>query len=170
MNSKTLYALLTGLILAGISRAGVAPETFVNESLGVLPAKQKILLQGEVQDAVRSVYGGRYPAFSIPYWEQDGARVWILKARGKHGYVQAGFVVRDGRLCSASVLSSKEQRGRFIETSRFLKQFDGAGLKESRKIDRRIDGVSGATLSVNAMKKIARLALVLDAFLAGESR
>ena len=164
MNSKNLVCLLAGLLLCGNSSAEMSTEAFVESSLGRLPAEKRILLQGDVQEAVRSAYDGRYPAFSIPYREQDGKRVWVLKAQGKHGYVKAGFVIQDGRLLNPWVLSSKEQGGRGIETSPFLKQFEGVGLKGPSQMDRRIDGLSGATLSVNAMKKMARTALVLDSF------
>ncbi len=43
----------------------------------------------------------------------------------------------------------------------FTKQFIGAKLDEM-KLDRNIDGISGATLSVWAMTSIAELSLFLD--------
>ncbi|MDH3345684.1 MAG: FMN-binding protein [Kiritimatiellaceae bacterium] len=169
MNSKRFLFLLAWLCLCGWSPADTKSETFIEASLGQLPVKQALKLKGEVAQAVRSVYGGRYPALSIPYWQQAGKRVWILKARGKHGYVHAGFVVEEGRLIKTEVLAFKEQRGKFINTSRFLRQFTGVGLKKNGQLDRRIDGYSGATLSVNSMKKMARLALLLDSLVPADS-
>jgi hypothetical protein len=43
----------------------------------------------------------------------------------------------------------------------FTKQFEGASLK-GEKLDRNVDGISGATLSVWAMTSIAELSLFLD--------
>ena len=46
----------------------------------------------------------------------------------------------------------------------FTEQFDDASLNnnQSMELDRNIDNISGATLSVRAIKKLARLALLLD--------
>ena len=43
-------------------------------------------------------------------------------------------------------------------------QFKDATLTTERNLDRKIDGISGATLSVNALTKLARLALFLDSY------
>ena len=43
----------------------------------------------------------------------------------------------------------------------FTDQFSGSGLTDDLRLDRTIDGISGATLSVRALKKLARLALYL---------
>ncbi len=161
MISKRLlfYAVLS---LTGFCMAGDTPEQFVETVFGALPATQTIRLSGDVQKGVKEAYGGRYPGFSISYWQQSNRRVWALRARGKHGFVHAGLVTQEGRVVQIKVLSSKEQRGRVIETPRFLDQFAGAGLKDGAKLDQRIDGISGATCSVNAVKKMARVALYLD--------
>ena len=165
MTSKRLVLFCAVLSLAGLSMAGEAPEQFVEAVLGQLPAEQKIRLSGDLQQGVKEAYGGRYPGFSVSYWQQGNRRVWALKARGKHGFVHAGFVTQEGRIVQVRVLSSKEQRGRMIETPRFLDQFAGVGLKGGAALDKRIDGISGATYSVNAVKKMARVALYLDSFL-----
>ncbi len=162
MTSKRLFIFYAVLSLTGFSMAGESPEQFAEAVFGVLPATQIIRLSGDVQAGVKESYGGRYPGFSISYWQQSNRRVWALRARGKHGFVHAGLVTQEGRLVQIKVLSSKEQRGRMIETPRFLDQFSGAGLKDGVKLDQRIDGISGATYSVNAVKKMARVALYLD--------
>jgi hypothetical protein len=50
-----------------------------------------------------------------------------------------------------------------VRAERFVRQFKGASLTKDRGLNRRIDGITGATISVNAMKNMARLALYLDA-------
>ena len=162
MNSKLFFCLLAGLLFCGSSPAETTPETFVETSLGVLPPEQKLPVHGETATTIQSILGSRYHGASISYWCHAGKTVWVLAARGKHGLIHAGFVIENNRIVQTEVLSFKEQRGKFIRTSRFLRQFAGAGLKKGDQLDQRIDGYSGATLSVNAMKKMARLALVLD--------
>lgn len=166
MNSKWIHLFLFGLCLCGRSLADTLPEVFVETSLGRVPAEQQLLLQGDADRAVRAAYGGRYPAASIPYWQSDGVRVWVLRARGKFGYIQAGFVVEGGRLVKSEVLSSKEKKGRVIKQERFLRQLAGIGLTGKGTLDRCVDGYSGATISVSAMEKMARLALTLDGLVA----
>lgn len=153
------------LSLTGIRAAGESPEQFVETLFGAVPAVQKIRLSGTLKERVQDAYGGRYPGFSVSYWQQNDQRIWALRARGKHGFVHAGLVTQDGRIVQIQILSSKEQRGRMIETPRFLDQFIDAGLKNGTKLDQRIDGISGATYSVNAVKKMARVALSLDSWI-----
>lgn len=168
MTSKRLVLFCAMLSLTGLGMAGDAPEQFVETVFGDLPATQTIRLSGDVQKGVKEAYGGRYPGFSVSYWQQGNRRVWALRARGKHGFVRAGLVTQEGRIVQVKVLSSKEQRGRMIETPRFLDQFAGVGLKGGAALDKRIDGISGATYSVNAVKKMARVALYLDSLVSAD--
>ncbi|MBI9021512.1 MAG: FMN-binding protein [Verrucomicrobia bacterium] len=165
MTSKRLFIFYAVLSLVGLGMAGESPEQFAETVLGVLPVTQTIRLSGGVQKGVQEAYGGRYPGFAVSYWQQSRQRVWALRARGKHGFVHAGLVTQEGRLIQIKILSSKEQRGRMIETPRFLEQFAGAGLGDGATLDQRIDGISGATYSVNAVKKMVRVALYLDSCL-----
>lgn len=160
MISKRLVVL--GVVLIARCVLGDSPEAFAERVFGERPAQQKLWLSGAVKEGMRTAYGGRYPGSSVRYWQQGDQRLWVLKARGKHGFVHAGLITRKGRIVQISVLESKEQRGRMIETSRFLDQFTDARLSDGRKLDQRIDGISGATYSVNAVKKMARAALYLD--------
>jgi len=43
----------------------------------------------------------------------------------------------------------------------FTDQYKDASLQKDKQLDRTIDGISGATLSVRALTKLARLALYL---------
>jgi hypothetical protein len=59
------------------------------------------------------------------------------------------------------VLEFRESRGWEVRYPFFTDQFGGIGLRPDLQLDRPIDGISGATLSVRALKKLARLALYL---------
>jgi len=72
-----------------------------------------------------------------------------------------GYVVKDQKIQKADVLIFRETRGWEIRYPAFTQQFIGAKLDE-KNLTKNIDGVSGATLSVYAMKATARLALFLD--------
>ena len=60
------------------------------------------------------------------------------------------------------MLSFRESRGSEIRHDFFTHQFKQTGLTNELQLDKHIDGISGATLSVRAMSKIARISLYLD--------
>jgi len=71
-------------------------------------------------------------------------------------------VVSDGKIVQVRVLTYRESRGGEVRYPAFLKQYQGAELQIDQHLNRNIDGISGATLSVNAMNRMARLALYFD--------
>ncbi len=60
------------------------------------------------------------------------------------------------------VLTFRESRGGEIAMSSYSDQFAQTSLDAEYSLNQQIDGISGATLSVIAMKKVARLALLLN--------
>jgi hypothetical protein len=98
----------------------------------------------------------------LKYWEKEGRTAWILEEIGKERPITAGVVVNDGKIERINVLTFRESRGWEVRYPFFTDQFSDATLKEDKQLDRHIDGISGATLSVKAMTKMARLALLLD--------
>jgi hypothetical protein len=67
-------------------------------------------------------------------------------------------------ILDVKVLIFRESRGWEVRYPFFTDQFKDATLTAERNLDRKIDGISGATLSVNALTKLARLALFLDSY------
>jgi len=110
---------------------------------------------------IRNYYfkkGGYEEALQIIEWNAET----VLEEIGKEEPITAGFVVEGGRIKQARVLVYRESRGGEIRYPVFLKQYDGAALTADHYLDRSIDGISGATLSVRAMERMARLALYFD--------
>lgn len=70
-------------------------------------------------------------------------------------------MINDNKIESIKVLAFRESRGWEVRHPFFTDQFSDAALKENKQLDKHIDGISGATLSVKAMTKMARLALFL---------
>jgi hypothetical protein len=60
------------------------------------------------------------------------------------------------------VLEFRESRGWEIRYPFFTDQYAGTELNDNDGIDRAIDGITGATLSVNAANKVVRVALICD--------
>ena len=70
-------------------------------------------------------------------------------------------MIEADKIKHVKVLAFRESRGWEIRHPAFTQQFKDATLIDNA-LDRHIDGVSGATLSVWAMTAVTRLALYLD--------
>jgi hypothetical protein len=130
--------------------------------------KRSLDVAGRLADVCRETLGYDYPAAQVEFWRGAAFRLWDVVSRGHHGLIKARFEVRDGRIINAEILESLEQRGRSVKSARFMAQFRQAGLTKSGKLDRQVDGITGATSSTRAVKDAAVLALKLDALLEEE--
>ena len=155
------------LMLAALSPDALAdtvyqtPDDFLHEVFGDAPKPQVLWLDRAVQDRLVKLMGHSYRQARVRYWRAAGKTVWILEEIGKEYPITAGFAVQDSRIQAARVLVYRENRGMEIHFPAFLAQFAGAQLADDR-LSRNIDGISGATLSVQAMQHMARVALYLD--------
>ena len=144
-----------------------APERFLEETFAEaarVPTPQLVWLTAETREQVRAILGHDYPSMRIRYW-RDGVRTaWILEEVGKTKPITTGLVVAGGRLERLKVLVYRESHGWEVKYPFFTDQFHGLALDAAGRLSRPIDGISGATLSVNALTKLGRLALFLDAF------
>jgi hypothetical protein len=98
----------------------------------------------------------------IRYWAEGGRTAWIVEEIGKEKPITTGIVVNDGSIERVKVLIFRESRGWEVRHDFFTKQFHGATLNGHRELDRSIDGISGATMSVSAVTRLARMVLLLD--------
>jgi hypothetical protein len=146
-----------------LAQGSSPPESFVAAQFTNPPVPATMALTGEKAKAVEDILGHPYARKEVGYWRAEEKTVWILEARGKTHLITTGFVVQDGCISTCQVLVYRESRGREVRAERFVRQFKGASLTKDRGLNRRIDGITGATISVNAMKNMARLALYLDA-------
>lgn len=146
-----------------VARAEVylEPDTFIENSFPEEPHQRVIWLNKETKKAVSEILGHPYKGLRIRYWERDGRTAWVLEEIGKVEPITAGFVVEDGKLLEMQVLIYRETHGWEVRYPFFSNQFKGLGLKDNRRLDRKIDGISGATLSVNALVRLSELALFL---------
>ena len=116
-------------------------------------------LTPDLRSGANRILGHEPSQLRQKYWSDGKKTAWILEEIGKEETITAGFVVRDGRIEQARVLTYRESRGDEVHYPSFLSQFHGSALADDNHLNRRIDGIAGATLSVNAMVRMARLAL-----------
>lgn len=141
----------------------ISPEHFLAQAFESAPPPAEALwFTGERAAQVAAILGHAPGSLRTRYW-QDGERtVWILNEIGREKPITAGFVVENGKLKDVRVLAFRESRGWEIRQPFFVRQFQGLHLDASTRLSAPIDNITGATLSVNAMRRMARLALFLD--------
>ncbi len=136
-------------------------DDFLREEFGAPPPVRVIWLDNAAQDKLKAVLGHPYGQARLRYWRADGKTAWILDEIGKEYPITAAFVVKNAAIERVRVLVYRETRGMEVRYPSFLQQFVGSRLQDGR-LNRSIDGISGATLSVHSMERMARAALVLD--------
>ncbi|RMF14577.1 MAG: FMN-binding protein [Alphaproteobacteria bacterium] len=169
---RMLFALAAAVVMMTLLLPGSPPRadevieppaSFLTGAFDGSPPTPAILwLTPEIQQQVEAVLGHRLAGLRLRYWRKGERSVWILNEIGKEEPITAGFVVESGRIVRVSVLVYRESRGYEIRYPQFRGQFEGVGLDAQGRLDRPIDGIAGATLSVNAMIRMARTALLLD--------
>lgn len=145
-------------------------EQFLSETFTAPAPKAGVLwLTKDVVQQAAKILGHDPIQLRQRYWKQADKTAWILEEVGKEEPITAGFVVTAGKISQVRVMTYRESRGGEVRYPAFLKQYLGAGLQDNYVLDRNVDGISGATLSVSAMSRMARLALYYDAISRSES-
>ena len=138
------------------------PSEFIQEVFsGDVPRVSKIWIKKDLKVKIREIMEHDLGVLRLKYWKKDDRTAWILKEIGKVRPITAGIVINHNKIERIKVLAFRESRGWEVRYPFFTDQFSDVALKENKQLDRHIDGISGATLSVRAMTKMARLALFL---------
>ncbi len=167
--SKWAFYLCAALLLVqprapllAIESIYEAPDAFVSRHFDDNPPEPSMLYPDQpIKDSIKNILGHKYSKFRIRYWLKDNRSVWILEEIGKERPITSGFSIDADRIKEVKVLIFRESRGWEVRYDSFADQFTDAKLTGSLKLDRNIDNISGATLSVRAVTKLARLALML---------
>ncbi len=141
----------------------LSPEDFLSQTFGEnVPAAQAFWFTKAHREAATRILGHAPAGARLRYWQENGRSVWIMDEIGKEYPITFGVVVNQQAIEQVRVLIYRESRGWEIRSAAFARQFLQAHLAAEQKLDRQIDGITGATLSVRAMQNVTRLALYLD--------
>ena len=142
----------------------MAPSAFVEAAFadGEPGQTEMFWLTKTVQPEIKKILGRNYSGLRLRYWRRDNRTAWILEEIGKVKPITTGIVVEDGAIKRLQVLVYRESHGWEVRHPFFTDQFEGVTLTDGTKLSESIDGITGATLSVNALRKLGRLALYLD--------
>jgi len=154
-----------GLLLAtpAWSQVGVYQtlDSFLQESFVAAPSKETLWLNDEIRTELTSVLDRSYKGLRIRYWREGARTAWILNEIGKERPITAGIVVENDRIIGVSILEYRESRGGEVRLPSFRRQFIDVGLNKKARLDKRIQGITGATLSVRTLRRCAIAALKL---------
>ncbi len=138
------------------------PAEFLDEMFGGTTPEPRVLwLQPDVRAGAESILGHPPAMLRVRYWNVADRYAWILEEIGREQPITVGIVTAGGHIDQLRVLIFRESRGWEVRHPFFTDQFRGATLDEQRQLTPPVDGVSGATLSVSALTRLARLALLL---------
>jgi len=163
-----MYRLLAILLL--LSPAGLlladdvyqSRQDFLQEVFDGKPPQPRVLwLRGGLRTTSTEILGHPYAGLRIRYWMKGQRSAWILEEIGKEKPITVGLVVNAAGIELVRVLTFRESRGWEVRYPFFTDQFRGIALTDGAQLDRSVDGISGATLSVHALERLARLALYL---------
>jgi hypothetical protein len=164
---KKIYLLVIIISMPSLVFAATVYEThteFLNRAFsGTPPEPDVVWLSGERKSSVRSLLGHDYAALRLRYWCQADRSAWVLDEVGKDLPITVGVVVENNYIKSLRVLTYRENRGGEVSTPSFTDQFNGVTLTTDDTLDQTIDGITGATLSVRALSRLATVALYLHA-------
>ena len=151
----------TASVVNAAERVYLEPDEFITQAFpdGV-PRAQALWVPAPLRQELRQEFGWQ-PGMRVRFWQDHERTAWILDEIGKDKPITAGVVVSAAGIEKVEVLVFRESRGWEIKFPQFRAQFVNARLDGDRRLNQRIDGITGATLSVKAMKRMARVALRL---------
>lgn len=151
-----LASLLTGAAQAAMTLPDYLAEVFPNQ---VVPASKSLWLTPPVRIRMEEILGHPIRMPRLPYWQSGTRTVWVMNEIGKEQPITIGVVIETHRIRRVDILEYRESRGDEVRYPAFRRQFTQARLIGKDRLDKDIQGISGATLSVWAVTRVTRAAL-----------
>ena len=142
------------------SNADFLSQTFNNN----VPKPRLLWMSGRLKIKSERILQHKIGFLRTRYWRNKTQSVWILNEIGKTKAITIAVVIKDEKIAQLNVLEFRESRGWEVKHDFFTKQFKQKHLTEDLQLSEPIDGISGATLSVRALTKVAQLALLFNQF------
>ena len=163
---------MVGILLLLVSLFAVLPakaasvymtqDQFLTQAFKDVPAAKTYWIQAADKARGLKLLGHPVAGLRTRYWQVGNKTAWVINEIGKEQPITIGVVVEGGKVDFVDILTYRESRGYEVRHDFFTRQFKGAALKGD-KLTKRIDGISGATLSVWAVTNVSEWALYLHA-------
>jgi len=139
------------------------PEEFISNAFNQqAPDPDIIWINGKLRQNIENILQHKYKAKRIRYWKKQQRSVWVLEEIGKKKPITVGIIIDNNKISQLKVLIFRETRGWEVRYPFFSKQFNQLSITDNNELNGTVDGISGATLSVRALTKLARIALLLN--------
>ena len=176
---KPLSALMPCLLALGISLSALGMgvpqiqyltnEEFLAQAFGDTKPEWKMLrLTGGLKKQVEDILQHPYAGMRLRYWVAGQRTAWIIDEIGKDMPITMGLVVEGNAIQDVKILVYREERGGEVHQDFFTRQFQQVTLAENGGLSKNIDGITGATLSVGAVSRVAQLVLVMHRQVMGQ--
>ena len=170
ISRKFLFAIVLLLSLPAAAEVYQKPEVFLQQAFEQqVPDPEMLWITGELRDKSEQILQHRPGSLRTRFWQKGQRTAWILEEIGKEKPITVGIVINDNHIETVRVLAFRESRGWEVKYPFFTNQFKQARLKEDLQLDKPIDGITGATLSVRALTKLSRLAFYYHLHVSGNS-
>lgn len=120
-----------------------------------------IWIKDDVKQVLLEIFDRPQLPLRQRYWRSGSRTAWIMNEIGKELPITIGVVINQSQVEQVSVLAYRESRGGEIRHAFFTRQFNKVSLGDDHQLSSSIDGITGATLSVTAMKRVVAAALYL---------
>lgn len=167
-----MRALLGGLFGLGLSALALAMgipqiqyqtnDDFIRQAFGdQQPQWKMLMLDADLKQQAADILHHPYSGTRVRYWINGRRTAWILDVIGKEMPITIGVVIDGTQVQQVKVLVYREERGGEVHEDFFARQFQGAELTPEVGLSKAIDGITGATMSVDAVTRVTTLVLVL---------
>lgn len=169
--SVVLLIILTTSGATKVAAKGVylTTQAFLEQSFGsAVPELHSHWLNAQDKRWASDIFNRDYSGLRVRYWRSGTRTAWIFDEIGKTQPITIGVLIAEHQIKNVTVLAFRESRGGEIKYPFFTTQFVGLSLRgqgaelDSTELDSTIDGITGATLSVRAVTRVARFALYLN--------
>ncbi len=155
----SLVMLMAAANFAAAKGVYLTPEQFITGAFVTGDASaQTLWLRGQSKKQAEVILN-RKLGLRTRYWRHEQRTAWILEEIGKEMPITIGVVVDADHIVDVRILAYRESRGGEVRYPFFTNQYNGLSLQDDLSLTQTIDGISGATLSVRAVTRIARVAL-----------
>ena len=137
----------------------ITTDQFVAGAFGSQEAVAKTLWLKEGDKAQAELILSRKLGLRTRYWIAGQRTAWLLEEIGKERPITIGVVIEGDKIIDLRILAYRESRGGEVRYPFFTNQYTGLSLGRDLSLTETVDGISGATLSVRAVTRIARVAL-----------
>ncbi len=142
------------------------PDEFIREVFpGETPEVKRLWIKKDLKKSIREIMERDLGVLRLRYWQKAERTAWILDEVGKEKPITTGIVVNGNQIEQLKVLVFRESRGWEVRHPFFTDQFKHLKLDSEKQLNKKIDAISGATLSRNALIKVSRLALFLHEYI-----